>query len=52
VDVERASDLYAEGWTLRQIGAELGVPWTARSRPIPRNSPLARESGSRILVVT
>jgi hypothetical protein len=29
VDVKRAADLYAQGWTLRQIGAELGVPWTA-----------------------
>src|SRR5215203_905675 len=27
VDVYRAADLYAPGWTLRQIGAELGVPW-------------------------
>ena len=25
VDVKRAADLYAQGWTLRQIGAELGV---------------------------
>jgi hypothetical protein len=25
VDVNRAADLYAQGWTLRQIGAELGV---------------------------
>jgi hypothetical protein len=25
VDVERAAELYAEGWTLSQIGAELGV---------------------------
>jgi predicted DNA-binding transcriptional regulator AlpA len=25
VDVERAADLYAQGWTLRQIGAELGL---------------------------
>jgi hypothetical protein len=25
VDVKRAADLYAEGWTLRQIGTELGV---------------------------
>ena len=24
VDVERAADLYTQGWTLRQIGAELG----------------------------
>jgi len=29
VDVNRAADLYAQGWTLRQIGAELGVHWTA-----------------------
>jgi IS5 family transposase len=29
VDVKRAADLYAQGRTLRQIGAELGVPWTA-----------------------
>jgi hypothetical protein len=21
--------LYGQGWTLRQIGAELGIPWTA-----------------------
>ena len=25
VDVERAADLYTQGWSLRQIGAELGV---------------------------
>jgi hypothetical protein len=25
----RAADLYAQGRSLRQIGAELGVPWTA-----------------------
>jgi IS5 family transposase len=29
VDVKRAADLYAQGGSLRQIGAELGVPWTA-----------------------
>ena len=29
VNVERAADLDAQGWTLRQVGAELGVPWTA-----------------------
>ena len=29
VEVKRAADLYAQGRTLRQIGAELGVPWTA-----------------------
>jgi hypothetical protein len=29
VDVKCAAE--AQGWTLRQIGAELGVPWTAVS---------------------
>ena len=29
VEVKRAADLYAQGRTLRQIGAELGVHWTA-----------------------
>jgi hypothetical protein len=28
VDVERAADLYTQGWTLRQIGAELNVHWS------------------------
>ena len=28
VDVERAADLYAQGWTLGQIGAELGIRLT------------------------
>jgi hypothetical protein len=27
VDVRRAADLYAQGRSLRQIGAELGVSW-------------------------
>ena len=27
MDVERATELYAQGWTLSQIGAELGVRW-------------------------
>jgi Homeodomain-like domain len=31
VDVDRAADLYAQGWTLRQIGAELGVHWSTVS---------------------
>ena len=30
VDVKRAADLYAQSRSLRQIGAELGVPWTAQ----------------------
>jgi hypothetical protein len=25
VDLKRAADLYIHGWTLRQIGAELGI---------------------------
>jgi hypothetical protein len=25
VDVKRAADLYGQGWTLRQIGAEVGL---------------------------
>ena len=29
MDVDRAADLYAQGLSLRQIGAELGMPWTA-----------------------
>ena len=29
MEVKRAADLYAQGRSLRQIGAELGVPWTA-----------------------
>jgi hypothetical protein len=28
VDVKRAADLYAQGWAVRQIGAELGVHWS------------------------
>ena len=31
VDVERAADLYAQGWTLRQIGTELGLTETTVS---------------------
>jgi hypothetical protein len=34
VDVKRAADLYAQGRTLRQIGAELGIPWTAMSHQL------------------
>jgi hypothetical protein len=32
VDVKRAADLYTQGWTLRQIGAELGVTATHQLR--------------------
>jgi len=36
VDVDRAAGLYAEGWTLRQIGAELGVTATTVSQQFRR----------------
>lgn len=36
VDVERAADLYGQGWTLRQIGAELGVHLGTVSRQLQR----------------
>ena len=36
VEVKRAADLYAQGRTLRQIGAELGVPWTAVGHQLRR----------------
>ena len=34
MDVKRAADLYAQGWTLRQIGAELGVTATTISQQL------------------
>jgi hypothetical protein len=36
VDVKRAVDLYAQGWTLRQIAAELAIPWTAVGHQLRR----------------
>ena len=36
MDVKRAADLYAQGWTLRQIGAELGVHWSTVSQQLHR----------------
>ena len=36
VDVKRAADLYARARTLRQIGAALGVPWTAEGDQLRR----------------
>ena len=36
VDVNRATDLYAQGWTLRQIGAEQGVSSTTVSDQLRR----------------
>ena len=34
--VKHAADLYAQGWTLRQIGAELGVHWSTVSDQLRR----------------
>jgi hypothetical protein len=45
VDVKRAADMYAQGWTLRQIGAELGVPLTAVGHRLRRASVTMRRSG-------
>jgi hypothetical protein len=36
VDVGRAADLYAQGRTLRQIGAELGVHWSTVGQQLQR----------------
>jgi Homeodomain-like domain-containing protein len=45
VDVNRAADLYAEGWTLRQIGAELGVHWSTVSERLQEAGVTMRSSG-------
>jgi hypothetical protein len=34
VDVERAADLYTQSWSLREIGAELGVHWSTVSEQL------------------
>jgi len=36
VDVKRAADLYAQGRSLREIGAELGVHWSTVSEQLQR----------------
>ena len=45
MDVERAAGLYAQGFTLRQIGAELGVPWTAAGHQLRRAGVTMRRGG-------
>ena len=42
----RAADLYAQGWTLRQIGAELGVHWSTTSEQLQRSGISMRSSGA------
>ena len=46
VDVKRAADLYAQGWTLRQIGAELGVTATTVSHHLRRAGVTMRRGGA------
>jgi hypothetical protein len=46
VDVNRAADLYTQGRSLRQIGAELGVPWTAVSHQLRRAGVTMRRGGA------
>jgi hypothetical protein len=45
VDVKRAADLYSQGWTLRQIGAELGVHWGTVSPQLQRAGVTMRRGG-------
>ena len=45
MDVKRAADLYAQGWTLRQIGAELGVHRTTVSEQLRRAGVTMRRGG-------
>jgi hypothetical protein len=45
VDVDRAADLYAEGWALRQIGAELGVSRTTVSVQLRQAGVTMRRGG-------
>jgi IS30 family transposase len=46
VDVQRAADLYAQGWTLRQIGAELGVHSSTVSQHLQRAGITMRSVGT------
>jgi hypothetical protein len=45
VDVNRAADLYARGWTLRRIGAELGVHWSTVSEQLQSAGITMRRGG-------
>jgi Sigma-70, region 4 len=45
VDVKRATDLYAQGRTLRQIGAELGVHWSTVGQQLQRAGVTMRRGG-------
>src|SRR5215212_2296007 len=45
VDVQCAADLYTQGWTLRQIGAELGVHWSTVSQQLQNAGIPTRSAG-------
>ena len=45
MDVKRAADLYAQGWTLRQVGAELGVHWSTVGQQLQRAGVTMRRGG-------
>ena len=45
MDVQRAAELYAQDWTLRQIGAELGVHCAAVSHQLHRAGVTMRRGG-------
>jgi Putative ATPase subunit of terminase (gpP-like) len=45
VDVKRAADLYAKGWTLRRIAAELGLTATTVSDQLRRAGVTVRRAG-------
>jgi hypothetical protein len=46
VDVKRAADMYAQGRTLRQIGAELGVHWSTVSQQLQSAGVTMRRGGA------
>ena len=48
MDVERAAELYAQGWTLRQIGAELSLSEATLSDQL-RRAGVAMRHGARAL---
>jgi hypothetical protein len=45
VDVQHAADLYAQGWTLREIGAELGVHCSTVSQQLQKAGITMRSGG-------
>jgi DNA-binding transcriptional ArsR family regulator len=47
VDVQRAADLYAQGRSVRQIGAELGVHWSTVSHQLQKAGITMRRGAPR-----